>query len=69
MRRLSLKGFKQSGARIDDAKQQLQFMIYHRLCITVPFGGNRIFKEGDEKIFKLDRNKGKYSPNSISISD
>jgi hypothetical protein len=69
MRRLSLRGFTQSGARIDDAKQQFQFILFHRLCVTVPFAGNRMFEEGDEKIFKLDRNKGKHFPNSIPISD
>ncbi|KAF8351818.1 kinase-like domain-containing protein [Amanita rubescens] len=27
------------------------------LCVTVPYAGNRMFEEGDEKIFKLNRNK------------
>ena len=55
--------------RTVDTKQQLQIMLLHRLCVTVPFAGNRMFEEGDEKIFRLNRNKGKYSPNSIPLSD
>ena len=67
MRRLLLRGFTQFGTRFDDTKQLQFMMLFHRLCVTVPFAGNRMFEEGDEKIFKLNRNKGKYSPNFVPI--
>ena len=51
-------------------KHHIQIILSHRLCITVPLAGNRIFEAGDERIFRLNRNKGKYPPppNSIPIS-
>ena len=41
----------------------LQLKMHDRLCITVPYAGARIFEKGDEKIFKLNRDKG----NSVVI--
>ena len=35
-------------------------MMIKRLCITAPFSRGRIFETGEEKIFKLNRNKGNY---------
>ncbi len=36
----------------------------NRLCITAPFSRGRIFETGEEKIFKLNRNKGNKYPQS-----
>jgi len=35
------------------------------LCITAPFSRGRIFETGEEKIFKLNRNKGAKCPQSL----
>lgn len=65
----SLKGFTQFGEHIDNANLIPLLMSFHRLCVTVPYAGNRMFEEGDEKIFKLNRNKGKYSQSQKPVSD
>lgn len=49
-----------SGALINDVKCSLQFSGFNRLCIPVPFPGDRIFEADDEYIFKLYRYTGNH---------
>ena len=48
----------------NDINQSFQFNLSNRLCITAPFSRGRIFETGEEKIFKLNRNKGTKYPQS-----
>ena len=50
----------QFGASIDNANRLLLFTSYNRLCIPASYSGGRLFETGEEKIFKLNRNKGNY---------
>lgn len=54
------RGFMLSGALINDVKCSLQFSGFNRLCIPVPFPGDRIFEADDEYIFKLYRYTGNH---------
>ena len=54
------KGFMQFGALIDNTSRLFQFMLFYRLCIPASYSGGRVFETGEEKIFKLNRNKGNY---------
>ena len=56
---LLLRGSTQFGVLVSGASI---ISIYDdkRLCITAPFSRGRIFETGEEKIFKLNRNKGNY---------
>ncbi len=52
----------QFGALIDNASRLFQLTSFYRLCIpcSYAFSGGRVFETGEEKIFKLNRNKGNY---------
>ena len=50
----------QFGALIDHASRLFRFMSFYRLCIPASYSGGRVFETGEEKIFKLNRNKGNY---------
>ena len=54
------RGFMQFGALIDHASRLFRFMSFYRLCIPASYSGGRVFETGEEKIFKLNRNKGNY---------
>ena len=51
----------QFGASMDNANRLLEFTSFNRLCIPASYSGGRLFETGEENIFKLNRNKGKYS--------
>ncbi len=54
------RGFMQFGALIDNASPLFWFTLFYRLCIPASYSGGRVFETGEEKIFKLNRNKGNY---------
>ena len=54
------RGFMQFGALIDNASWLFWFTLFYRLCIPASYSGGRVFETGEEKIFKLNRNKGNY---------
>ena len=48
----------QSGALLDNMRRPLQSDVINRFCARVPYADGRLFEEGDEMIFMLNRNKG-----------